>query len=414
MFLSTMFLFFQTIKNNPIKIPFNKILSSEYTFYNYFINNQITTYLELGTPKQTILINIKLYEFPISILSNKNKGLFNEKKSTSFNIKEKCNDYYYKGNFEGCISNDVFNFKDYNNKNINVNNFSFLLINNSSIEAEMNNNSFGLTFYSKRFSEEQFIYQLKKNQIINSYVFYFKYNDKDNTGNLIIGNYPHEIGDNYNKNLLKLVYINIKNNEIKWKISMDEIFNGNNLIEEKSFIEFKIDIKGIIGTKIYNDYLNIFINNNSDKCKMEISKDNNFKYYYCDKKVDFSKFESLYFKQKEFNTTFELNYKDLWFEFNGNYYFLIIFHNNNLNDKNWILGEIFLKKYLFVFDKEKKVIGYYTIEKKGFPFLFILNIILVILVLVFGFGFWKYYHLKPKKIRANELIEKFDYSSYLK
>ena len=147
---------------------------------------------------------------------------------------------------------------------------------------------------------------------------------------------------------------------------------------------------------------------------MEISKDNNFKYYYCDKKVDFSKFESLYFKQKEFNTTFELNYKDLWFEFNGNYYFLIIFHNNNLNDKNWILGEIFLKKYLFVFDQEKKVIGYYTIEKKGFPFLFILNIILVILVLVFGFGFWKYYHLKPKKIRANELVENFDYSSYLK
>ena len=398
-------------KQSPLIIPFIKeSLNEKNNFYSYFTKNNISTLIEIGTPYQKIPFYIKLDEFPISILGNKNKGKYNEIKSNTYNKEEECDYYFYKGNFEGCISNDIFNIKNEKIK------FSFLLINNHSIESQMDNNIFGLTFYSRRFSGQQFIYLLKNNKIIDSYNFYFKYNEKDENGNLIIGNFPHEIDKNYDEKLLKLINLNIKNNEFLWKFSIDEIYFDDKIINEKNFIEIKIDIKGIIGTEKYNQYFKSnFIDKNNNKCQIDFSEDKKYKFYYCDKNVDISKIKIIKFNNKVFNSSFEFNYKDLWIEFNEKLYYQIIFKNfilNNENDNNWIFGELFLKKYLLLFNQDKKVIGIYENKKMNFPFLIFLNIILVILVIVLGYYFKKFYKLKPRKLRVNELEENYDYTSY--
>ena len=398
-------------KQSPLIIPFIKeSLKEKNNFYSYFTKNNISTLIEIGTPYQKIPFYIKLDEFPISILGNKNKGKYNEIKSNTYNKEEECDYYFYKGNFEGCISNDIFNIKNEKIK------FSFLLINNHSIESQMDNNIFGLTFYSRRFSGQQFIYLLKNNKIIDSYNFYFKYNEKDENGNLIIGNFPHEIDKNYDEKLLKLINLNIKNNEFLWKFSIDEIYFDDKIINEKNFIEIKIDIKGIIGTEKYNQYFKSnFIDKNNNKCQIDFSEDKKYKFYYCDKNVDISKIKIIKFNSKVFNSSFEFNHKDLWIEFNEKLYYQIIFKNfilNNENDNNWIFGELFLKKYLLLFNQDKKVIGIYENKKMNFPFLIILNIILVILVIVLGYYFKKFYKLKPRKLRVNELEENYDYTSY--
>ena len=398
-------------KQSPLIIPFIKeSLNEKNNFYSYFTKNNISTLIEIGTPYQKIPFYIKLDEFPISILGNKNKGKYNEIKSNTYNKEEECDYYFYKGNFEGCISNDIFNIKNEKIK------FSFLLINNHSIESQMDNNIFGLTFYSRRFSGQQFIYLLKNNKIIDSYNFYFKYNEKDENGNLIIGNFPHEIDKNYDEKLLKLINLNIKNNEFLWKFSIDEIYFDDKIINEKNFIEIKIDIKGIIGTEKYNQYFKSnFIDKNNNKCQIDFSEDKKYKFYYCDKNVDISKLKIIKFNSKVFNSSFEFNHKDLWIEFNEKLYYQIIFKNfilNNENDNNWIFGELFLKKYLLLFNQDKKVIGIYENKKMNFPFLIFLNIILVILVIVLGYYFKKFYKLKPRKLRVNELEENYDYTSY--
>ena len=57
----------------------------------------------------------------------------------------------------------------------------------------------------------------------------------------------------------------------------------------------------------------------------------------------------------KYNITFD--YNDLFMEFNAKYYFLIVFKNFKYK---WIFGELFFKKYQVIFDKNKKIFGFYT------------------------------------------------------
>ena len=83
------------------------------------------------------------------------------------------------------------------------------------------------------------------------------------------------------------------------------------------------------------------------------------------------KFPTLYFYNSELNYTFELTYKDLFFEKGNFIYFYIIFYDFPEDAQNyywsfisrWELGMPFLKKYFFTYDYDGKCIGYYN-EKK--------------------------------------------------
>ena len=75
--------------------------------------------------------------------------------------------------------------------------------------------------------------------------------------------------------------------------------------------------------------------------------------YTCNK-VDellLSNFPTLNFILYESKYVFELNYKDLFLEKNGIYYFLVT--TNYHFEENWKIGKPFLKKFQFVFDGTK-------------------------------------------------------------
>jgi len=65
----------------------------------------------------------------------------------------------------------------------------------------------------------------------------------------------------------------------------------------------------------------------------------------------------VYFKIIDFDKVFELSYKDLFREKNGQLYFLVYFKRNNYYNY-FNLGKIFLKKYTFTFNQNNFYIGY--------------------------------------------------------
>ena len=83
------------------------------------------------------------------------------------------------------------------------------------------------------------------------------------------------------------------------------------------------------------------------------------------------KFPTLYFYHHDFNYTFELDFEDLFYEKNGNLFFLICFDTGMFGDdkfteiSEWILGRPFLDKYQFSFDVEKRRIVFYE-NLKGY------------------------------------------------
>jgi hypothetical protein len=88
--------------------------------------------------------------------------------------------------------------------------------------------------------------------------------------------------------------------------------------------------------------------------------DNYYTYIECNKddSFDIESFPTIYFENKEFETIFNLTYKDLFvLDDANNKYILLILYSSLSN--NWIFGSIFLRKYQFTFSVDSKKIGYY-------------------------------------------------------
>ena len=103
---------------------------------------------------------------------------------------------------------------------------------------------------------------------------------------------------------------------------------------------------------------------------------------------------------------FELNYNDLFIKEDDKYYFIIAFFNYEIN--YWILGRPFLKKFQIIFDQEKKLIGFY---QKEINFSILILILLGIVIIILILYIMKFALKKNKRIKANELLDDFDYSN---
>ena len=281
--------------------------------------------------------------------------------------------------------------------------------------------------------------QLKQKKIINNSIISIKYND-DYSGYYIIGDYPHIYDkENFSKEQLLIYNMEIaggKNFDIlanKVLVSWREKNNGNNqdIYKEKKInsvngISFNINLNLIIAS---NEYMNlvkdIFFNEYFNKkiCDYNIIPipGRSYKIYTCIKSNEFNikNFPSLKFIFFGNNYEFELTYEDLFIEKNNIYYFLVScdYHIN----ENWKLGRPFLKKYQFVFDGTKKLVGYYnkhnkqssnlhnanantTSKSTKIIFIFIIvNIILIPIVFFFARRIYM-----RKKYKANELDSFFE------
>ena len=179
-----------------------------------------------------------------------------------------------------------------------------------------------------------------------------------------------------------------------------------------------MNLKGII---VENHFLyrmeNIFFNEFilDKKCKKDIISLEKVKYYFyhCEKdiKIDYSKLDNIYLRHKYLNMTFIINQKDLFEIYNDRIFYLVFSCINLECDRNWVLGEQFIKKYPMSFNNDRKLFGIYQkkkiINKKfeiAYLFIFILLIIIIILIIIFS----KYFK-KNRKIRVNEINDEFFY-----
>ena len=134
---------------------------------------------------------------------------------------------------------------------------------------------------------------------------------------------------------------------------------------------------------------------------------------------------SLSFFHKSLDYNFTLNYQDLFYEKDEQFYFLIIFNNNQ--EDFWEFGAPFLRKYNFIYNQDNKFMGFIKDNKAGefngktntgnnniktkIILVIALIVILVIIVtLFFGFLIGKKMY-KVRKNKTNELLELYDYNS---
>ena len=75
------------------------------------------------------------------------------------------------------------------------------------------------------------------------------------------------------------------------------------------------------------------------------------------------------------------------------------------------MGEKFLRKYQLIFDLDKKIIGFYTPQNdSSTPFIIIFLLISFILITILLLIYIFFRLKKPRKIRANELLDdNYDY-----
>jgi len=419
------------------EFPNLKDTSPNDVIYPKIIDNLIMTEMKIGTEPQTIKLRVELenYLFYIAGKNSKNKIKFDESKSETYKqIEEKKYSFQVSNINEGVLSSDYIYFNQNSKEKYNTN---FLLAIDTTVDES--GGLIGLNMDESStisYSQFNFMNEIKRIGLIKDSYFTINYVD-NNSGNIIIGDLPHNINNKYKEKYFKDTYVKLNKYDLTWNLKLDSIFIADT---EKS--SDKIDVgesinaylrveKNIIeGTERYRKILlSSFMSEYIDKklC-FEVNTQYYFTYY-CKKEVDVSKLKNIYFYSKDFDFTFELTYKDLFYynENDGNNYFLIIFNNNLEDDTDylnyyvWILGEPIFKKYQFVFNKETKRLGIYKYfddtnngnsseEGEGWfaKNKWYLVMILVLLILLSGLSVMVYKYIKnmPKrKKKANELID---------
>ena len=438
---------------NPIIIPFEstnkKELEPEKYFTNLF-NNELKITLKVGSHRQPIPCYLNLNTHTVYICGsnsdlNNGQPKYEEYKSktytnTSSSISSES--FYVVGmasKDEVCLNdNHITNLKFYLAKT----KFS----SHELIYSCMIGLGYEEVFYDDDDAEgylteiESFISQLKNNKLINKKVFFIKYNDNDDNGEIVFGAFPHELKNKYCKNCIEEEYIeghNVETSDIQivWSIK-GYIYSGEKLMfNYLSSIDFELNQGFIIGSYIYKkEILNNFFNEkiSKEECfTQEIYQQKRaFDGFYCKKDIDITKFESLKIILDKIKYKIEFTYDDL-FTMNGDYlYFNVLFTQEEDEFKNdFILGKPVFKKYPLVFDfvRRSEKIGFYnnlSFKKKGDNINNInnegkgsskkLTIILIIIgIIIIGLLIFiiNRYCQRPRKQKVNELIEFFDYSA---
>ena len=281
---------------------------------------------------------------------------------------------------------------------------------------------FGLKMESDVYEYIQsFIKTFKMNTNIDNYKWTLKYKSNDE-GLLVLGDSPIE----YDRGLKNKNYTEYKGRVIKYRnyfnfaIKFDEVTINKKSLNINKEIRFYHELGVLLVDQHYYDNItNIFFNKYLSKniCERKwvyqkygytLCHGNNFT------DNDIKSFPNIYFKHREMNYIFELNYKDLFSkEKDGNIYFLIIF---DLSHDGIKFGKPFLKKYPFTVDNDQKTVSLFIGEdsthKENNTLIYILIIVSILFLIVLGLLIYFGYKLIKKgkaKKRANELDEDYDY-----
>ena len=385
LFIDIFFLY----KCKNIVLPFNKITIEDFNgrkTIDDFLDYNLYTNLSMGTPPQ------KVSHF---ILQNEYYFNFKKKTSLSYNFikfsqflnKENLSNFCFDNNKSSTfIINDddeeafkeIYYFYTLNNGIIKVENLSH----NVEIKEPNYLNKCGVIgLYHKnkrryRNNSINLMEELKSKGIINEYSFTILYKEKcnlfdyhkDNLGIIIIGESPHIY--NYTKYNKKEEVVNPEKN---WSIIINRLISSKiNYTEENIEMEISLNTAFIIGSNPYKDEIHIeFFSELIKKnlCKLEDLQENifpiNYYAYSCENNEEMREniklFPSLKFEIKINDLYFIFSYRDLFKLFNDKLYFMIIFkiEKYTSNIPRWVMGEIFLRKYITTFNYDSKMIIFY-------------------------------------------------------
>ena len=393
-----------------IKLPFKKYTNYKEgtNYFDYLEKNDIFTILEIGTPIQKIPVFFDFESYPFYISNLLLNGTYNENKSSTFKYKGSKKETQFYGEIisQGYEVMDKIKLYDVKEKNIEINNFSYILPTKLSNNKNINfkTSIIGLKIIESIYLQKNgFIHQLKQNEMIDSYSWTIKYLN-ENEGEIIIGGYPHEYDKNYDEKYFKNTKAEIRYSVICWDLLFDSIISNNIEIENRH-VELDINFGLVRGVSFYQKIIEEKFFNMKKKCNK--LNNTNYVFYTCDSKEKISDFPILQLNHKELNYTFELNYNDLFILKDNIYYCLIIFDFNN-KLVNWKMGKPFFKKYQLSFESDRKLIVFYN-GKNKINILWIIVICLILIIIILILLMIRKYLQMPRKIRANELNEDFEY-----
>ena len=307
---------------------------------------------------------------------------------------------------------------------------------------------FGLRFhmhqdsYYLKFKEYSWEKSLKFNNIDNNTdwtIEFFSEEEKKKRkgfdGYLVLGagneNYLKKI-KKIDEEKMRTSNIDYISNALEWAFPLKEIYYRNKGSENKTLVnnfkrlQFIFDLDYYFVTKQYfemikNDFFNTHLS--SGVCKVHKLKEFYLRYQFisCDKTFskEISNFPTLYFEHYSYNYIFDLTYKDCFKEINNRVLFLLFY--DPWGPDTFKVGKNFMKKYQFIFNTEKKLIGLMRnvendgeskeekqekkkkLEAKQLIWIFILVILFIGIVI--GIFVGKKIWDKNRKKRANELLD---------
>ena len=163
---------------------------------------------------------------------------------------------------------------------------------------------------------------------------------------------------------------------------------------------------------ILDNYFQKYLDDN--KCIVKIINDD-YESFICDKNINLKEFQNLnvtLFGNEGNKIYFIFTYEDLFTKIEDKYYFLIYF-SKNVPLNIFKFGRQFFKKYIVVFNQDKKIVTFYNNKDFGSYFKQLSWIILIICLIIIGFLFAYIYQLKrnKRKKQAHELEE--EYQEYI-
>ena len=439
--------------------------------FSFKFSEDIYFNLTIGNPKQSlpILIRLDKYELKIkepnyiSILSESFKydGIIMNKIKCkenfyfmTLNTKEELNDFFHNDKISK-LKNEKELVKEYKN-------ISFVYLNDTTnnrfLETELldyeynkilNHNYGMLGLRNRKYENElQLLEILKKSKGIDKSIFSFIFNKDRNSehlGYLIIGEQFIDYQTEYEE--INKTNFALRNGAISWDFNVETIYSKSNKDNLDSFydrnvnVELRVELSYIFGTRHYKNFIDkeffsYLVEKNVCKFK-HLFIDWSYEAYVCDGKsnifIDYynNKFPELVFILNNIDDKFVLTKEDLFFKnpnnkSDTNIYFSIYFHN--IQTTTWRLGRLFLQKYRFSFDHDRSIILYHkrkinndikenTVindqnnERKSH----ILKIIIIsffgLIIFILGIIFHKSIMKLPRKIKANELDDKYYYSN---
>ena len=411
--LFIIFLQIQSFSFSIIVLPFKKYSTyiEKTNYIEYLYNNDLFINFEIGIPSQSIPLFLSFEDLPTYIIGKKLNGLYNPSISQTLkNISFREEIFFLQKFHTGYIINETIEFQNIKKEKEKIKDISLILATSFNSGHKIKS-ILGLSINGMiSLQNQNFIFELKTNKIIESMVWTLKFNN-ENEGEIIIGNLPHYYSKNFEEENLKLVKAEKRlGSAVYWDFLFNKVYYNDTLFDDDVSGYLDVEFGLIKGSLNYKQFIENKFLNEENLCKKNFAFKNSVEYYVCDLKSKIKNFPKIIFEQMELKFNFELNYEDVFEKREDGYYCKIVFDDKE-NKKIFVLGQPFLKKYQIVFDSDRKLMGIYTKKAINYfnIFLWFIILFLVIIIVILVILINQRYIKIKRKIKANELDEDFLY-----